>query len=80
MGFQHGVRMRTLFRRQTQQVNRLDRPQIGFLGIKAAGQQNLVNQLVQFTNIARNFVLGLVHGSVLGVRHELQPHANARQR
>jgi len=48
---------RTFLGGQANQVDRFHRAQVRLAGIEATGEQNFLNQLVQFGNVAFNFVL-----------------------
>ena len=62
--------------RQTDQIHRFYRTQVRLFCVEAAGEQDLINQLVQLTNVARNFVPCRGAGVVT---HQLQAHSDTRQ-
>ena len=74
---QLGLDARAFFGAQTNQVDQLGRAHVGFARIQAAGQQNLVHQLVQLGDIALDFLLEGGRGLVA---HQLHPHADAGER
>ena len=73
---QFGIQSRAFLGGNTHQVQPLQGADVGLAGVEPAGQQNLVDQLVEFVNVACDLVLGL--GTRLGI-HQLQAHADAGQ-
>ena len=66
------------FGRQAHKFHWLDGAYIGFQSFQAAGQKNLVNELIEFLQIALDRGAALLHRIALA--HQLQAHANACQR
>ena len=66
-----------LLRHQSKHVDWLHRAEIGFTRVQPTGQQNFINELVQFLDIACNFFLDAACGLWA---HQFKPHANPCQR
>ena len=81
-GVQQGVHPGALLGGEAGQVDGLDRADVGLLRVQSAGQQDLVNELVEFGDVAVQLGahrrIGRCH---TGCRlHQLQAHADTRQR
>ena len=57
-GIQFSIHARAFFGRQPGQVQRFKGLGIGLPRIEPAGQQNFIDQLVEFVDAARDFFLG----------------------
>jgi len=75
---QVGVHAGAFLGGQANQVHQLHGAHIGLARIEAAGQQDLVHQLVQLCDVAQD--LGAECGRGLLATHQLQPHADAGER
>ena len=76
---QVGIHARAFLGGQPDQVHRFGAAHVHLGRLQPAGQQDLVHQLVQLGDVALDLGLGSRHRGAVAA-HQLQPHADARQR
>lgn len=74
---QFGIDARAFFGAEPGEIDRFDRAHVGLARVEPAGQQDLVDQLVELADVAGNLV---ARAGARLVAHQFQAHADAGER